>query len=225
MKRWALLTVLLYVVCLTVLTVPLFLSLPERNRSEQLLGFFFVWFVPILVLIQIVLLMVPVAVVQERPVKRRKIIVSAVIGAIPMGVMAACFFYSIVLMIWGEGFGNMGEYIGKYFLMPVIPVFWLVWGVVFYRSFSGEDPRSFTATLAGWLLRGSILELLVAIPSHIISRHRHECCAPTFTLFAIATGLSIALLSFGPAVFFLFAKRIKDKRGKQPPAPSNPRCV
>ncbi|MCX6907851.1 MAG: hypothetical protein NTY01_07400, partial [Verrucomicrobia bacterium] len=72
MKRWALLTVLLYVVCLTVLTLPLFLFLSEKEDWLGLCFGFFIWFVPILVLIQAVLLLVPVAVVQERPVKRRK---------------------------------------------------------------------------------------------------------------------------------------------------------
>lgn len=220
MKRWALLTVLLYAVCLSVLTAPLFLFLP---RARDLAPIFFVWYVPILVLVQAVLLLVPVALVQERPVKRRKVIISAIVGAIPMGVMAVAFFAAVFLMVFGENSGDVGRYFGKYFLMPIIPVSWLVWGVIFYRGFSSENPRSFISTLNGWLLRGSILELLVAIPSHIISRHRHECCAPPFTLLGIATGLSIALMSFGPAVFFLFAKRIRDKRGadKQPSVSAN----
>jgi len=215
MKRWALLTVLLYAVCLAVFALPLFLFLSQ----EDVLAIFFVWFVPILVLIQAVLLLVPVAVVQERPIKRRKIIVSAIIGAIPMAVMAAFFLLSVFLMIWGE---NSKTTVGHYFGPVVtIPVFWVAWGVIFYRNFSSGNPHAFVSSLAGWLLRGSILELLVAIPSHIISRHRHECCAPPITLLAIATGLSVALMSFGPAVFFLFAKRIRDKKAKQPTPPGS----
>jgi len=216
MKRWALLTVLLYAVCVTGLTSPLFLLFSKGD----VLAFFLVWFVPILVLIQAVLLLVPVGVAQERPVKRRSIVVSAVLGAIPMAVMAGCFFLSVFLMVWGEKSENTPQH----YLNPivVIPIFWLAWGIIFYRSFSSGNPRSFVSILNGWLLRGSILELLVAIPSHIISRHRHECCAPPITLIAIATGLSIALMSFGPAVFFLFAKRIRDKKGRPSPAAASP---
>jgi hypothetical protein len=56
-------------------------------------------------------------------------------------------------------------------------------------------------------LRGSILELLVAVPSHIVVRHRNDCCAPIGTFWGIVTGISIMLLSFGPGVFFLFVER------------------
>jgi len=217
MKRWALLTVLLYAVGVGVLALPLF----GFFSHSDVLAFFFVWFVPILILIQAILLLVPVAVAQDRPVKRRSIVVSAAIGAIPMAVMAACFFMGVFLMVWGEKTENTPQH----YLNPIlaVPIFWLVWGILFYRGFSSADPRSFVSMLNGWLLRGSILELLVAIPSHIISRHRHECCAPPISLIAIATGLSVALMSFGPAVFFLFAKRIRDKQGKQPPAVANSR--
>lgn len=67
-----------------------------------------------------------------------------------------------------------------------------------------------------WLLRGSILEVIVAIPSHVIARRRDECCAPDFTLVGIIAGLSVALLSFGPGVFFLFAERVRSKRRAAP---------
>ena len=72
--------------------------------------------------------------------------------------------------------------------------------------------RRFTATITNWLLKGSILEMVVAVPSHIIARQRGDCCAPGMTLIGLATGLSVALMAFGPGVFLLFAKRIKDKK-------------
>ena len=60
-----------------------------------------------------------------------------------------------------------------------------------------------------WLLRGSILELLVAVPSHVIVRRRDDCCAPAGTFWGIATGISVMLLCFGPGVFFLFVERCR----------------
>lgn len=211
MKRWVLLTILLYLLCLSVLTVPLFLAF--SGKDSELLLVFYGWFVPILVLVQGVLLLVPIAVIRERPIKRRNIILSAVIGAIPMAALALGFFGSLALMVWGEN--AVDEYLYDWSALIIPAIFWLVWGIVFYKSFSSEDPNTFTSNLTRWLLRGSILELIVAIPSHIISRHRHECCAPPFTLLGIATGIAIALMSFGPGVFFLFAQRIKAKNGKQ----------
>ncbi len=43
-----------------------------------------------------------------------------------------------------------------------------------------------------------------------IVRRKGECCAPGLTFFGIAAGLAIAALAFGPGLFFLFTRRIRD---------------
>ena len=63
-----------------------------------------------------------------------------------------------------------------------------------------------------WLLRGTIVELLIAIPSHVIARHKDVCCADGVTAIGIATGLTVMLISFGPGIYFLYAKRIESKK-------------
>ena len=60
----------------------------------------------------------------------------------------------------------------------------------------------------GGLLKGSILEMLVAIPCHVIVRRRQECSAPAVTSFGIVSGIAIMLISFGPSVLFLYKKRL-----------------
>jgi len=210
MKRWAFLTVLLYAMCIAVLGITIYLYLGDDWIDISL--FFYAYVLPVLVLVQIILLLVPVAVSQERPVGRRSIVVSSIFGAIPMAFLAMMFVISAVLMIWGET--STEEYIYNWPILIVPAVFWVLWGFIFYRNYSAADPNKFTSVVTRWLLKGSILELLVAIPSHIISRHRQECCAPPITFIGIITGLAIALLSFGPGIFFLFAKRIKEKRAK-----------
>lgn len=211
MKRWALLTILLYFLSISVLVVPLFLAVPEMG--PELLPGFYIWFVPILVLVEGILLLVPIAIVRERPVRKRRIVLSSVIAAIPMAFLALGIFGFIALMVCGEE--AIGDYLYNWPSLIIPAIAWPVWGILFYRSYSSEEPNSFVSSITRWLLRGSILELLIAVPSHIISRHRDECCAPPFTLIGIATGLSIALMSFGPGLFFLFARRIQDKKGKQ----------
>jgi hypothetical protein len=56
--------------------------------------------------------------------------------------------------------------------------------------------------------KGSVLELLIVVPCHIIIRRRQECSAPVVTSFGVATGLAIMLLAFGPSVLFLYKKRL-----------------
>jgi hypothetical protein len=61
------------------------------------------------------------------------------------------------------------------------------------------------------MLRGSFLELLIAVPTHIVARSRDYCCAGAYTFIGIALGLAVMLLSFGPGVFLLFVDRWKQR--------------
>lgn len=204
MKRWVLLVIVVYAACLAVLA-----ALPMRylnNDEFESFRTLSAYAAPVLIFSQAVLLLVPLASMQERPVKRRTILMSTVVGAIPMTAMAIGFLWSILIMILRDDAFNDPA---RWWMLATFAISWLVWGTVFWRS---SDPASLTSTITHWLLRGSILELVVAIPSHIISRNRNDCCAPTFTLWGISLGLATALMSFGPGLFFLFARRIRDKQ-------------
>ena len=99
-------------------------------------------------------------------------------------------------------------------MILTVLIFWLIWAVVFWRFAKSDDPGSLLKRLTRWLLRGSILELLVAVPSHVIVRRRDDCCAPAGTFWGIATGISVMLLCFGPGVFFLFVERFERLKPK-----------
>ena len=85
-------------------------------------------------------------------------------------------------------------------------VAWAFWGVLFYLFL--RNSSAVVDQVVTWLLRGSILELLVAVPCHVIVRRRNECSAPVVTSFGIVTGIAIMLLSFGPSVLLLYKKRL-----------------
>ena len=63
--------------------------------------------------------------------------------------------------------------------------------------------------LKRFLWTGSILALLIAIPTHIVARHRDYCCAGYLTFIGLTCGISVMLFAFGPAVYFLFVERWK----------------
>ena len=115
-------------------------------------------------------------------------------------------------MVWSLGFAIRGEDFWKSFfdkeanLLVFWGAAWLLWGILFYFYF--RNSSAVVTRLISWLLNGSVLELLIVIPCHVIARRRHDCSAPIATSFGIATGLAIMLLSFGPSVLFLYKKRL-----------------
>jgi hypothetical protein len=103
-----------------------------------------------------------------------------------------------------------------YTMIFTVLVFWMIWALVFFRNFAKSDePDALVKRITRWLLRGSILELIIAVPSHVIVRRRDDCCAPIGTFWGIATGVSVMLLCFGPGVFFLFVERCRRLQPKE----------
>jgi hypothetical protein len=144
---------------------------------------------------------------------RAHILVSCTVAALLLGVLTAAG-------VWSLGFGIAGDKFGDTYFPNASVTFgfcaalWLLWGVLFYFYF--RNSSTVLTRLVSWLLKGSVLELLIAVPCHIIVRRRNECCAPVVTSFGIAAGLAIMLLSFGPSVLFLYKKRLDS----YPPRPS-----
>lgn len=255
MKRWAGFVVLLYAAMLLLLTMPLVLAYGfEYNHKSHTWSNdsgldevvevvrhwgYWLWLV-VMIGSQALLLLVPVAVHERRPVGRRKLLVPALTAAFLMGNVALAGAFSLCILIFGEG---SLEVIGKAAeasrsMATQVPLFakslaalgfspntalfafgmvagfvlicWMVWALVFFRLLRHDDATSMTARLTRWLLRGSILELLVAVPSHVVARHRGECCAPAATFWGITCGLTVMLISFGPGVFFLFVARLRS---------------
>jgi uncharacterized BrkB/YihY/UPF0761 family membrane protein len=82
---------------------------------------------------------------------------------------------------------------------------WGIWAMVFAVYYRRAPHRM--ANAIHWLIAGSVLELLVAVPAHVIVRRRHDCSAPGVTAFGIITGTAVMLMCFGPAIVTLFLHR------------------
>ena len=240
MKRWAALTVLLYVVTLSFLTFPMVLSAfggwgVHHGRGievDQTLAFYqergyWGWIV-IMGLGQALLLILPVGIARERPTPRRPLIVPIVVCSFFLANLFFSAVLSLLCVALHDHAFDIIAFAGQTLrsdaqpepaildypvgTLIIISLLWLIWAVVFYSFAKNDDPNAIVKRTTRWLLRGSILELLVAVPSHILVRNRHGCCAPFGTFWGIATGLAIMLLCFGPGVFFLFAQRIRRLR-------------
>jgi hypothetical protein len=247
MKRWAVLTVLFYVLILIVLAVPMLFiafgnwwgtkdgssySLAEAVTIFKEWGFW-IW-LAVLALGQMLLLLVPLDVTQHRLPARRRLVVPVITTAFFIMALFVSGVFSLLCAIFKDHAFDVFNFYYRVAdvdenqnhaaytrlgFFTIIIVFWVIWGIIFYRYVKADGPDALVKRTTKWLLRGSILELLVAVPSHVIVRHRNDCCAPFGTFWGITTGLAVMLLCFGPGVFFLFAERIQRSRPKSPSPP------
>jgi len=205
--HWGLIVGSFYLVLLVVITIPvIYASFIKINGANpvpwDVYGVWQYWaIVGSLLLGQFLLLRVPVRLKMKRPVTR---------SSIWLPIIVSGFWFAVLVIGLGSTLMELFK-IGS----PAWPVLalvvsiasWAAWTVIFARMTRHNDPKQMVEQQSRWLLRGSILELLVAVPSHIIARGRGDCCAGLFTFIGITTGLSVMLLSFGPAVFFLYYAR------------------
>ena len=140
----------------------------------------------------------------RRPVARRSLLWPIVTAGLMMGGLTVGAMYSLY------EFALRDKAFGGWFWWAAIGsgvVIWCVWAVLFYRSSHAVEPSDLISRQCRLMLRGSILELLVAVPTHIVARSRDYCCAGAMTFVGLTLGISVMLFSFGPAVFFLYVER------------------
>ena len=131
----------------------------------------------------------------------------AVISSLIVGIESATNLVPDTLDFFVYGSSKNINTIGILFIWIVL---WIIWSCLFYVYF--RESSDLVTKFCTWLFRGSVLELLIAIPCHIIVRKNDECTSPMVTSFGVVTGIAIMLLSFGPSVYFLFKKRMNGYR-------------
>jgi hypothetical protein len=229
MKQWAVFTVLLYSLLVVLFFFPVVIELTSLLAMEVFRGDesgdidmagdiieiykawqFWIW-CGIILLIQASLLLVPVKVPEEAATPKRHIRVTVITIALLFSILLLGFVCSIAFAIFGDN-----VLVDPFFLLlfSFIIIAWIFWSYVFFRYAKKMQPVLFARKGIGWLIKGSVLELLVAVPSHIIVRRRDDCCAPGFTSLGIAAGVVIMFLAFGPGLYFLFKARFERMRPK-----------
>jgi hypothetical protein len=217
MKSWGTLITGLYALIVLVLLTPATLLLVGGSNVTMIeLRAVYKGVIPwilaaIVVVCQIVLLWLSVDTSRKKLKAQTPIVLTGLITGFLLTIVTSVVGLAAFIVIWGEdAVPDLGS------VWPVVGVFlvsWIVWGVVFYRmTRNSTDP---VTRAVSWLFRGSVLELLIAVPSHVIVRRRHDCCAPGLTAFGITSGIAIMLLSFGPSVLLLYKKRMDAYSAKR----------
>ena len=176
-------------------------------------------FIVILTVGQALLLFVSVDTSQRKLRPRRSIALSVVVITIAVGLLTTVAVLAVLLAYVGEDDPTLNSPIVG-LLIPIGS--WLLWGIVFYLYRNQIWTRLDKAV--NWLIAGSVLELLIVVPCHVIVRQRGDCSAPIATGFGIATGIAVMLMAFGPSVIFLYQRRIrryKADNNQSTPEPSS----
>ncbi|HEY2858072.1 MAG TPA: hypothetical protein VGJ21_06630 [Terracidiphilus sp.] len=218
MRRWGVIISLVYAVIVVGLLVPLALWLAGVANASSLFhsmweayGEWLLW-APVLMLVggQAALLFLSVDMSDRRLKARGPVLRSAAITSMLCLIMTAAVLTCVGVAVFGDHLGEKLPGYPEWWVPAVMVGIWAAWAVVFCLYLRGKT--DITNRLMRWLLRGSILELLIAVPSHVIVRRRDDCCAPMATSFGITTGIAIMLLSFGPSVLLLYKKRMDTYR-------------
>jgi hypothetical protein len=182
-KKWGLVVTLFYGVVVLAFLVPGYMliaasSTPSAADIKGVYAEALPWICAGVVMLGAILLLWLSADTTSRRLKpRTHILISALTTGLFLAILTIAITLAICLGVWGEGLFNflpdshqLAVIVGAF----VVP--WLVWGILFYRLCrKATDPM--TRALA-WMFRGSVLELLIAVPAHVIMRRRHDCSAP-----------------------------------------------
>jgi len=209
MKRWAWVVGALYAALLLVITVPgVLLAWAPKVGLAEAAGTLVTWgfwlWLAVMFVSQLALLAVPVRVASLRPVTQGPLWQTILAGGLMAGGMAGGAFLSIYEFIMSnKGKGNWCIWVA----LALAILTWCIWAVVFFRMSRNTEPSDLVSRQCRALLKGSVLELLIAVPTHVVARYRDYCCAGFLTFIGLTMGVSVMLFAYGPAVFFLFVER------------------
>jgi hypothetical protein len=156
--------------------------------------------VSVLAMAGLTLMIVPVKTLRRWPVTRRSVWFPIIGSGLLMGGL---FFGGG--MAFEEFLNEKGDIATQ--LLIAAGIVWILWSAIFIWITFSVDPAGIGMKLHRFLIAGSVLELLVAVPSHIVVRRRTECCAGIATGMGICIGVVVMFVAFGPSVLLLFYRR------------------
>jgi len=197
MKKWAWVVILLYATILSGIIAGLACLTVEDVLSETISVIIVLW-VALMAVCQASLLVVPVRVHSRRPVTRRHLFWPVTVAVLSCVLMAVCMFLAIWETIAHSAVQETEENEILIYAGLGVGVLWIIWAFIFGSYTGGRKPTTLMIRTTRFLLAGSILELLVAVPTHVIVRSQNYCCVGWMTVWGLGLGASVMLFAFGP---------------------------
>lgn len=140
------------------------------------------------------------------PIQRRRLLAPVIIASLMMTALVGATFVSLI-----ELFKVDEESTTTWIFLALISVSWIVWSIVFFVRYKDVNRYATAKGLISAILAGSLLELLITIPSHIAVSKRPGCFVGLLTASGITSGIVVMLWAFGPGIVLMFLRR-KRKR-------------
>jgi hypothetical protein len=208
MKRWGYTVAVLYALVLVIAMPPLYLAAFAPTISfARALDSWSDWqfwaLIALLFAAQALFLLLPVRVASRRPVSRMTILVPLLVSGLMAALLAVGVACSLLEFAYGPHTPQLWQ------LVPLCAglVAWAAWGLYFWRASASRSGEDVVRAQCRALVKGSVLELLIAVPTHVVARYRDYCCAGLMTFVGLACGIAVMLFAFGPGVFFLYVER------------------
>jgi len=227
MRNWGIVVTVFYAAVVTLLFTYGAMILAEGGDGKPLLPEYFnfhetflegAW-IPVLIVVaaQILLLFLAVDTSWRRMKPQRHAKVTAGLVGLMVATLTVSAFFALGMAhsgddFLGSEFEDVSEATVSAIVLTIVVVIWAVWAVLFYMY--SKRVSNIIDSAVGWLIKGSILELLIAVPCHIMVRQRNECCAQFVSAWGIATGIAIMLMAFGPSALFLYRRKMQDYQSR-----------
>jgi hypothetical protein len=143
-----------------------------------------------------------------RPVRPRRFWIPLVVAATMMGLLGFGLFLSFAeLFRLADAVERSGtEWIGITLFWTAVGGNWLLWGVLIFVYARRWRRYALLWRLTGMLFGGSLLELVAAVPSHMVVMRRPGCMVGLGTGIGVMAGVCVMFVAFGPAVVLLFLR-------------------
>jgi hypothetical protein len=105
-----------------------------------------------------------------------------------------------------------GMFVYEIFVWIIMGVMWLIWGTIFFLMYKNFERLKILKQSVTILITGSLLQLLITIPAHMIARKRPGCFAGIGTFVGVIAGILVIFWSFGPGIIFLFLREQNKRR-------------
>jgi hypothetical protein len=195
--RWVYAVLAFYVLCLCALSIsPVFVALFVSLGAAGLAVFYSGG----LLLMGVSLMVIPVQRRLHRGVTKRSIWIPLLGSSVLIAMLAFCVNMAVQD-------ANFGDVLRPKLAIAITAACWAFWVVVFASIALAGNAQSAASWLYKALLTANLLELLIAVPAHLVARRRTECCAGIPSAIAIIMGAAMAVVVIGPIMFWLYYRR------------------